>query len=75
MRDTIKTREEAKQYKGEIEKKFTKKQFADLMNLTVGELLSWFMLEVPDNSLHKYSRLHFSDFAETFSAYKIEAMT
>lgn len=75
MRETFKSREDAKRHKEEIEKKFIKRQFADLMNLTVGELLNWFMLEVPDNSLHKYSKLHFTDFAETFSNYKIEALT
>lgn len=75
IRSSFKTREAAKQHKEEIEKKFRKRQFADLMNLTVGELLNWFMLEVPDNSLHKYSKLHFADFAETFSDYRIEALT
>lgn len=75
MRNSFRTREQAKQYKEEIEKKFTKRQFADLMNLTVGELLNWFMLEVPNNSLHKYSKLQLTDFAETFSDYRIETLT
>lgn len=75
IRRSFRSREEAKQYKEEIERKFSKRQFTDLMNLTVGELLNWFILEVPQNSLFKYSKLQLTDFAETFSDYKIEAMT
>jgi len=75
MRKSFETREEAKRNKEEIEKKFSRRQFADLMNLTVGELLNWFMIEVQDNSLHKYSKLQLTDFAETFSDFKIESLT
>lgn len=75
IRNTFKTREEAKRNKEEIERKFTKRQFNDYMGLTVGELLNLFMLEVPNNNLLKYSKLHLTDFAETFSDYKIEALT
>src|SRR5687768_11921773 len=75
VRNSFTTREEAKRHKEELERKFTKRQFTDLTGLNIGELLNLFMLEVPNNSLMKYSKLYLTDFVETFSDFKVEALT
>lgn len=75
IRDTFKTREEAKEHKEKVEKKFTRRQFNNLMELNVGELLNLFMLEVPTNNLGKYCRHHLADFAQSFSTFAVEELT
>lgn len=75
VRKSFESKTEAQEHKYIIEERFRKTKFKNLMELNVGELLNLFILEVPNNPLSKYSKLHFADFAETFGDFKVEKMS
>jgi integrase len=75
VREEFPTREAAKAHKADIERSFTKRNFNNLMGLNIGELLNIYMLEVPNNSLNKYTKLHTADFAETFGDFSVDELT
>ncbi len=68
------SRDDASSYKKKVERKFKRSSFSNYSELTIEELLIYFMQETPSNPF-SLRKTHLIDFIETFGDYNIYEIT